>query len=384
MRFGSGGSARLRVTPGACLVALIAAASSCAGRSTGSSGGQPHAGAAGASQAGSGAAEAGGEAAGGEAAGGEAAGGEAAGGAGGTGGQSGVSACPPNPPTTGDGCSSSGRSCSWGDHPALPCRIHAVCDGTAHWFVTPPPTECSVLSAGCPALPNGACLDRATCIYDSGPKAGAVCSCARAGELESCAPHPIISGAGCPSIVPNEGAPCALPNGTVCGSIPCTIPDGGLDITCSDGVWISVRDLTCLLVCASPDTPIATPEGERPIADIRVGDLVYSADDNAIRPVPVASVHRQRAEHHHVVRVTLASGRVLEISAPHPTTDGRLFGDLRAGDLLDGQPILTVEVIRYGHEYTYDILPASSTHSYFAAGARIGSTLRDRQLGADE
>ena len=108
---------------------------------------------------------------------------------------------------------------------------------------------------------------------------------------------------------------------------------------------------------------------------------MYSADDNAIRPVPVASVHRQRAEHHHVVRVTLASGRVLEISAPHPTADGRLFGDLRAGDLLEGQPILAVEVIPYDHEYTYDILPASSTHSYFAAGARIGTTLRE--LGAN-
>ena len=111
---------------------------------------------------------------------------------------------------------------------------------------------------------------------------------------------------------------------------------------------------------------------------------MYSADDNAIRPVPVAGVHRQRAEHHHVVRVTLASGRALEISAPHPTADGRLFGDLRTGDLLDGQPILAVEVIPYEHEYTYDIFPASSTHSYFAAGARIGSTLRERQLGADQ
>ena len=162
------------------------------------------------------------------------------------------------------------------------------------------------------------------------------------------------------------------------------IPSAGHAITCTDGVWVSVPDTHCFLVCASPDTLIATPEGERPIADIRVGDLVYSADQDAIRPVPVAGVHRQRAEHHHVVRVTLASGRVLEISAPHPTADGRSFGDLRTGDLLDGQLILAVEVIPYEHEYTYDILPASSTHSYFAAGARIGSTLRERQLGAGQ
>jgi len=334
---------RLRVTRIAGLVALITAASSCSARSTGSSGGEPRAGAAGASQAGSGAADVGGGGASQGAAGAANAGAAAspaggagsggagraeAGGTGGTGGQSGVSACPPNPPATADGCSSLGHSCSWGDHPALPCRTHALCDGTGHWFVTPPQAECSVLPAACPASPNAACLDQATCIYGSGPNAGAVCTCAQAGELESCAPHPIISGEGCPSIVPNDGAPCALPNGTVCGSVPCMIPNGGFAITCSDGVWVSVPDVHCFLVCASPDTPIATPEGDRPIADIRVGDLVYSADDNAIRPVPVVSVHRQRAEHHHVVRVTLASGRVLEIRVELvPAELARLLGE---------------------------------------------------------
>jgi len=37
--------------------------------------------------------------------------------------------------------------------------------------------------------------------------------------------------------------------------------------------------------CASPDTPIATPDGERPIAELREGDLVYSVDGGAIVPV---------------------------------------------------------------------------------------------------
>ena len=168
---------------------------------------------------------------------------------------------------------------------------------------------------------------------------------------------------------------CSLPSGTVCASLTCSIQAAGFSSVCLDGMWRWRHDFSCQRVCASPDTPIATPDGERAIADIRVGDFVYSVDHEAIRAVPVSRVHRQLAPHHHVVRVIVASGRTLEISAPHPTADGRTFGDLRPGGTLDGQLILSAEVVPYPHEYTYDILPASSSHSYFAAGMQIGTTL---------
>jgi hypothetical protein len=75
------------------------------------------------------------------------------------------------------------------------------------------------------------------------------------------------------------------------------------------------------------------------------------------------------------VRATLATGAVLEISAPHPTADGRRFGDLRVGDDLGGMPIVAAEVVPYWHDATYDILPASDSGAYFAGGALVGSTL---------
>ena len=78
---------------------------------------------------------------------------------------------------------------------------------------------------------------------------------------------------------------------------------------------------------------------------------------------------------HHVVRVRLTDGRTLELSPGHPTADGRTFGDLVAGGTLDGASIASVETIPYGYANTYDILPASSTGDYFAAGLRVGSTL---------
>jgi hypothetical protein len=75
------------------------------------------------------------------------------------------------------------------------------------------------------------------------------------------------------------------------------------------------------------------------------------------------------------MRVRFEDGRILEISGPHPTADGRLFSELRPGSTLDGHAIQSVELIPYAYEATYDILPASDTGTYFAAGMQIGSTL---------
>ena len=130
--------------------------------------------------------------------------------------------------------------------------------------------------------------------------------------------------------------------------------------------------------CAAPDTPIATPSGEHPIAELCAGDLVYSVENDAIVIVPIARVNRRHVEAHHVVEVRLEGGSVLHISAGHPTADGRTFADLSVGGELDGERILSAELVPYPHAYTYDILPASSTGTYFAGGVQIGSTLRPR------
>jgi hypothetical protein len=129
-------------------------------------------------------------------------------------------------------------------------------------------------------------------------------------------------------------------------------------------------------VCASPETLIATPGGERRIADLKAGDLVYSADRVSLGPVPILRVERTAVENHQVVEVRTADGRVLEVSPGHPTADGRLFGELSGGDLLDGVAILSARLIPYRYPYTYDILPASDTGTYVAFGKLIGTTLK--------
>jgi hypothetical protein len=105
------------------------------------------------------------------------------------------------------------------------------------------------------------------------------------------------------------------------------------------------------------------------------GDLVYSIDRGELTVAPIRAVRRVPAHDHVVMRVRLATGATLDVSAPHPTSDGRTFADLGAGSFLDGVEITNVTVIPYEQPYTYDILPDSDTGTYFAAGVLIGSTL---------
>jgi hypothetical protein len=141
---------------------------------------------------------------------------------------------------------------------------------------------------------------------------------------------------------------------------------------------------TCPLGCAdcnctSPATPIATPAGERPIADLEVGDLVYSIDHGALAVVPIKRVHRQPVTgSHRVVELKVAHGATLRISPRHPTADGRQFGDLAPGDRIDGVRVVGARLVDYDQPFTYDVLPDSDSGTYFAGGTLIGSTLSDR------
>ncbi len=186
-----------------------------------------------------------------------------------------------------------------------------------------------------------------------------------------CVPPPCsttcTSGSCCGEECCAAGQICCDPQGPLDTGPHCTPPSD--QETCPQGC-------APLCICASPDTPIATPSGDRPIVSLRVGDLVYSVDGAAVKAVPLVLVHRTAVEQHRVVRVKFSNGTKLEISAGHPTADGRTFGDLRAGGMLDQKRIQSAELVPYGHEYTYDILPDSDSGTYFAGGELIGSTLQ--------
>jgi hypothetical protein len=135
------------------------------------------------------------------------------------------------------------------------------------------------------------------------------------------------------------------------------------------------RNIICGTRCAAPDTPIATPSGEQPVAALRPGDLVFSMHRGRLLAVPIVRTTRTPAARHQVVRVTLETGRVLHISPGHPTADGGSFAELRVGAPLGERRVVALELVPYPHPFTYDILPASDSGSYLAAGALVGSTL---------
>jgi len=200
------------------------------------------------------------------------------------------------------------------------------------------------------------------------------------------------------------GVTCTGPSpfcaGGSCGTPPCEVTGCGASSTCCDTQCCGAGQLCCDVpgpvqgpprctdpdngtcpkgcpqcVCAAPDTMIATPFGEREIDGLVAGDLVYSVRGAAFVAVPLSRVQRVETHGHHVVRVELETGRVLEISPRHPTADGRTFGDLRTGDRLDGVRITSAEIVPYRFTHTIDILPASETGTYVAGGVLIGTTM---------
>jgi hypothetical protein len=268
--------------------------------------------------------------------------------------------------------------CTWGSDPRPECRTKATCRDVGGWQVTESDdVVCAepALPPSCPAnRPNDGtvCSDEGPCWYPDGPSC--FCSpCVNGSEYPLCQPIDPpewacrVPPAGCPATLPQAGSACDQ-EGLSCG------PDCEISITCEDGIWRWATGMCP--ICASPDTPIATPAGERPIASIRRGDLVYSIDGGALAAVPVVSVASTPAVNHEVVRLVLEGGATLEMSPGHPTASGAAFGDLAPGDALDpGHRVVATSRVPYLHARTYDILPDSDTGTYVAAGAVVGSTL---------
>lgn len=131
-------------------------------------------------------------------------------------------------------------------------------------------------------------------------------------------------------------------------------------------------------ICLASETMIATPHGDVRVSDLRAGMPVWTLDARGKKTVaPVTLTSRTPAPAgHRVVRLALADGRRALVSPGHPTADGRLVGDLHAGDAYDGSLVVSAELVLYGGAATHDLLPAGETGLYWADGILLGSTLR--------
>jgi predicted lipoprotein with Yx(FWY)xxD motif len=129
--------------------------------------------------------------------------------------------------------------------------------------------------------------------------------------------------------------------------------------------------------CLAVTARIATPDGPVRVDHVKRGMAVWSTDRQGRRiRVTVLRVHHVHVDASHLmVRLRLADGRTLLGSLGHPLANGEPIGKLVAGERFQGSRIVSVARVRYGRPYTYDLLPAGPTHTYFADGVLLGSTL---------
>ena len=130
-------------------------------------------------------------------------------------------------------------------------------------------------------------------------------------------------------------------------------------------------------ICLAASTLIATPDGPRPVIDVKPGTMVWTVDESGARiaePVELAGSTPVPAGHV-MVHLVLADGRELLASPGHRLADGRQLGTLRPGEAVDGSRVTRWELVPYTGERTYDVLPAGPTGFYWAGGILLASTL---------
>jgi hypothetical protein len=131
-------------------------------------------------------------------------------------------------------------------------------------------------------------------------------------------------------------------------------------------------------ICLARGTRIQTPDGGVPVEQLRIGDAVWTLDaaGRLTRAMVLAVGSTTAPINHHVVHLVLADGRSVTASPGHPLADGRLLGDLRPGDLVDGSAVVIASLVPYTGGETFDLVVSGPTGAYLVDGIALGTTMR--------
>lgn len=145
------------------------------------------------------------------------------------------------------------------------------------------------------------------------------------------------------------------------------------------GTEAAAATFVSFVLCFERDTPVLTPDGEKPIQEIRAGDTVLSRDQHdphgVIEPMVVEDTFQNRGQ---LLELEIA-GKVLRATPEHPfyvrNVGWTKAGDLRAGDMLasDLNSWREVQSIRAldGEHPVYNFSVAKH-HTYFVGGQKFG------------
>jgi Hint domain len=130
-------------------------------------------------------------------------------------------------------------------------------------------------------------------------------------------------------------------------------------------------------ICLARGTLIDTPNGEVAVDALRLGDPVWTLDTHGdrIAGTVIALGSTTAPADHHVIHLVLADGRSVTASPGHPLADGRTFGGLAIGDLVDGSRVVGLTSLPYSGDETFDLVASGPTGIYLSSGIALGSTL---------
>lgn len=132
-----------------------------------------------------------------------------------------------------------------------------------------------------------------------------------------------------------------------------------------------------LCKCLSADSLIAARWGQINVKNLKPRMLVWTINKQGKKVLePIVKLSSVAVKNHQVVHLVLEDGRIADVSASHPTADGRLVGDLKVGNNYDSSVVKFAQLIDYRYDKTYDLLPAGDTGYYWANGVLMGSTLK--------
>lgn len=132
-------------------------------------------------------------------------------------------------------------------------------------------------------------------------------------------------------------------------------------------------------ICLSGETQIATPNGNVNVKELQPGMRIWTTNKNGnkIESIILRVNKTKVPSAHKVVHLILSDGRSLLASPGHTLSDGRLLGEIKVGDEMDHAVVVKAALIPYTESYTYDVLPAGKTGTYWANGILMKSTLFD-------
>ena len=128
-------------------------------------------------------------------------------------------------------------------------------------------------------------------------------------------------------------------------------------------------------ICLARGSRIDVPGGSIAVDELRLGDRVWTLDrqGHRIAGTVIALGSTEAPADHHVIRLTLADGRTVTASPGHPLADGRLIGELRVGDQVDGSTVVGLASIRYAGGETFDLVASGATGAYLVDGVPLGT-----------